>query len=95
MADKNNAVTDDAQKGCVNANKNMHNYHREAINNDVNINGEKMAEEYYNEENLPPQTCTTTPTLAVTNPSFFRVSVNVCTVKSVLGVSLLPINTTS
>ena len=44
MVDKNDAVADDAQKACVNGNKNMYHHHRGVIINDVNISGEKMAE---------------------------------------------------
>ena len=51
IADNNDAITDDAQKGCVNGNKNMYDHHRGTINNDVNINGENMAKECHNEEN--------------------------------------------
>ena len=39
------------KKGSVHGNKNMYDHHRGVINNDVNINGENMAEEHHNEEN--------------------------------------------
>ena len=42
MADKDNAITDDVQKGCMNGNTNMYDHHRGVTNNDVNINGAKM-----------------------------------------------------
>ena len=46
IKDKNSVVTDDAQIGGVNGNKNIYDDHRWVINNDEN-----MAEEYRNEEN--------------------------------------------
>ena len=50
-ADKNDAVTDDAQKGYVSGSENIYDHHRGVINNDVKISGENMAEEFHNEEN--------------------------------------------
>ena len=51
IADKNDAITDDAQKGYMNGNENMHDHQKGVINNDVNISGENMTEEFHNEEN--------------------------------------------
>ena len=51
IADKNDAITDDAQKGCVNGNENFYDHHRGLINNDVNIICENVAEEFHDEEN--------------------------------------------
>ena len=47
IADKNDAITDDAQKGCVNGNENVYDLHRGVINNDVNISGENMEEVFH------------------------------------------------
>ena len=49
MEDKNDAITSDAQM--LNGNKDMYHHHRGAINHDVDISGENVAEEYHNEEN--------------------------------------------
>ena len=51
MEDKNDRVNDDAQKECVNGNKNLSDHHRRVIINNKNINGENIREESHNEEN--------------------------------------------
>lgn len=53
MEDKNEAITDDdAQKWCVNGNKNIYDHYRWVINNVVIIDGENKAGLYHHEQNI-------------------------------------------